>query len=181
MESVWEFVQNAGFGFLAFYLLMAWLFLKKQWFVFAIAAPALFCILYIFFGLAAVGLIEVNMLQEPKEVELREQFHNTTNNWCGVGSAITALFGAYWCAFIKRIDTWGTWSHLPDEPESIWPEYKTCKRCKEADIKYWAEVCKHCGEDPDGPDGMKVRAELNKNYLEDMKQYEKSKEDRTKE
>jgi len=50
-----------------------------------------------------------------------------------------------------------------------WPEFKTCERCKEADIKYWADVCKHCGKDPDGPNGVEKRAELMKIWLEEQR------------
>ena len=48
-----------------------------------------------------------------------------------------------------------------------WPEFKTCERCKETDIKYWADVCKHCGKDPDGANGFQKRAELKKIWLEE--------------
>ena len=48
-----------------------------------------------------------------------------------------------------------------------WPEFKTCERCKETDIKYWADVCKHCGKDPDGANGVEKRAELKKIWLEE--------------
>ena len=34
---------------------------------------------------------------------------------------------------------------------------KKCEYCKEIDIKYWAEICKHCGKDPDGEYGSRVR------------------------
>ena len=53
-----------------------------------------------------------------------------------------------------------------------WPEFKTCERCKETDIKYWADVCKHCGKDPDGPNGPEKRAELMKIWLEEKRSSE---------
>ena len=38
-------------------------------------------------------------------------------------------------------------------------ETKTCIYCKEPDIQYLAEICKHCGKDPDGPNGSEMRLE----------------------
>jgi Leucine-rich repeat (LRR) protein len=48
-----------------------------------------------------------------------------------------------------------------------WPEFKTCERCMEMDIKYWADVCKHCGKDPDGLNGAERRARRMKIWLEE--------------
>jgi len=45
------------------------------------------------------------------------------------------------------------------DDKNTMPEFKTCVRCQETDIKFWADKCKHCGEDPDGPDGAAKRAE----------------------
>ena len=41
-----------------------------------------------------------------------------------------------------------------------WPELKTCERCKETDIKFWADVCKHCGKDPDGAESRQQSTDL---------------------
>ena len=38
-------------------------------------------------------------------------------------------------------------------------ETKTCVYCKEPDIQHLAVICKHCGKDPDGPDGSEIRLE----------------------
>ena len=57
-----------------------------------------------------------------------------------------------------------------------WPgykEYKECVACKESDIKFWAEVCKHCGEDPDGPDGAFLRVSRRESQQEWLKEQEK--------
>jgi hypothetical protein len=45
-------------------------------------------------------------------------------------------------------------------------ETKTCDYCKETDIKYLAEICKHCGKDPDGPNGSEMRLESYKEEAE---------------
>ncbi len=41
-------------------------------------------------------------------------------------------------------------------------ELKSCYYCKESDVKYLAEVCKHCGKDPDGPNGKARRLDMTK-------------------
>ena len=41
-------------------------------------------------------------------------------------------------------------------------ELKDCYYCKESDVKYLAVICKHCGEDPDGPNGKFLRLEMTK-------------------
>lgn len=38
------------------------------------------------------------------------------------------------------------------------PEFKACTHCQEQDIRFMADVCKHCGNDPDGPNGKVKRA-----------------------
>ena len=59
-----------------------------------------------------------------------------------------------------------------EKKDASWPEYKTCERCKEEDIKFWADICKHCGKDPDGIYGEEKRANERKIYSE-AKQKEK--------
>jgi len=41
-------------------------------------------------------------------------------------------------------------------------ELKDCYYCKESDVKYLAVICKHCGKDPDGPNGKVLRLEMTK-------------------
>lgn len=53
--------------------------------------------------------------------------------------------------------------------EEVIPEHKECYYCKETDIKYWAKVCKHCEKDPNGPNGVKIRMELQKDYVQKKK------------
>ena len=46
---------------------------------------------------------------------------------------------------------------------------KECQYCKETDIQYRAEICKHCGKDPDGLNGSEIRLERYKEEAEQKK------------